>query len=657
MAPKTPCQAGRGFFFILIDINARVIILKRLDNVTRMFPRLKQWIKTRHVWIAQALSVLGVIWYAVQSYRFAHTLISPLDEGNYLYKGWLFATGVYAPFQDYGVWTNKMPLAFLIPGWVQELFGAGLRTGRYFALVLGVLLMVALWLTTRRLAGHWWAAAVIWALALNPAMIKLYSMAISQGLVACMLAWSLYFLLGEKRKIWQILAGSLLAALMVLTRQNMVMVLPIALIYIFWQHGRRAGWLALATMAIPVVVVHWMYWPNILQIWTPWLPKSLTPFLDFARVSVGGTAGSKVGGSSDALWLSFWEGVRFHLLPLAGTLFAIICFPRRSDWKSGAQFKTSIFLIILMLVLTGMHLMAALGSDYCPYCSSLYLAFFSFVGLLVTAVSFSAWTRRLSIWRQALVTVLVLSLFTGIGFGGYQGLTGLLTLQVPRVSGMQFLPGTTDLWRLLANKFDVSYKFLEIFLPAVFLTLIGALFISLGVALSATLRRRRILVSSGWLVITGFLALGLLLSPIPALAGAASNYDCDGSDIILAYEQAGAVLARQLPEGSTVYWHGGLSPVPLLYIPDIQIYPPQLNNWYNFRVGGNTDLILKRGGWNDVLSKKWLSEADYILVEDRNYRSSFWNAISPDIFDELTASAPIKTCTTGSQIRIFRRKQ
>ena len=606
-------------------------------------------------WLAWLVGALGGILYAVQSSRWATSLISPLDEGNYLYKGWLFATGAYTPFQDYGVWTNKMPLAFLIPGWVQAWFGEGLRTGRTFAVILGVLLIVALWLTTKRMAGAWWAAVVVWALALNPALIKLYSLAISQGLVACQLAWLLFFLLGDNRKTWHILAGSLLAAAMVLTRQNMVMVLPLAWVYVVWQHGWKKGWLALAAMALPVLAVHAAYWPNILKIWLPWLPRDLTPFLDFARTRVGGTAFPAVGGSLNAAWLSVGEALRYHLLPIAGTLFTMILIPWSAGWRSAAQRKTTYFLLALMLVLTGMHLAAAVGSDYCPYCASVYLAFFSFVGLLLVAVSFSAWQKRPALWRSLLLVVVTITLFAGVGFGGYQQLAGVLTAQVPRISGGALLPGATDLWRLLANKFQLSYKFLEIYLPTAAAVLSGGLLVVAAVVLTAVVGRRRLAVRTGWLMVCLVLALGLVLSPLPVLAGSKMQYECPGTDIITSYEAAGVVLAKQIPDGSTIYWRGGSSPTLLLYLPQAHIYPPQLNDTYNYRVGGNSDLILKGGGWNDGLAAQWLAEADYVLVEDRNYHGALWEAITPQAYDELTSTAPIYGCVSGSKIRLFRR--
>lgn len=138
---------------------------------------------------AELNAFAGVIVYLVAAFRDAHTKLSFLDEGLYLYKGLLFATGQYTPFQDFGVWSNHMPLAFLIPGQIQEWFGSGLRTGRYFSIFLSMIMLIGLWLTVKALSGKWWAAGAIWAYALNPASIKLFTIAISQAIVACIFVW------------------------------------------------------------------------------------------------------------------------------------------------------------------------------------------------------------------------------------------------------------------------------------------------------------------------------------------------------------------------------------------------------------------------------------------------------------------------------------
>ena len=189
--------------------------------------------------LSRLAAFAGVIIYTLQSWYFLHHLDSVLDEGAYLTKGLLFVRGVYTPFQDYGPLTNHTPLGFLIPGVIQVLFGPGLRPARYFALFVGLFLLLGLWVLVRRLRGEGWAAFAIWALALNVAVIKMYSVATSQGLIACMLVWMLVCVLGDDRKPWQVALGGALAGVAMMTRINLAAVLPILVLCIGWQHGLK----------------------------------------------------------------------------------------------------------------------------------------------------------------------------------------------------------------------------------------------------------------------------------------------------------------------------------------------------------------------------------------------------------------------------------
>ena len=108
--------------------------------------------------IPELLALLGVILYLIQAIVYAHIRLPNLDEGSYLYKGYLLAKGVYQPFQPYGLWINKMYLSFFIWGWVQSVFAPGLLAPRYVAVFLSVLSLVGLWIVSCRLGNRWLAS-------------------------------------------------------------------------------------------------------------------------------------------------------------------------------------------------------------------------------------------------------------------------------------------------------------------------------------------------------------------------------------------------------------------------------------------------------------------------------------------------------------------
>src|SRR5215212_3135295 len=359
-------------------------------------------------YLIEFITLIGFVFYIAQSWYFANSLDSIGDEGAYLYKGYMFARGLYHPFQEYTFWTNKAPLAFLIPGYIQLWFGPGLVVARYFAIFVSVLMLIGVWITARRLGGKGWAAVAVWAFALTLAQVSVYSEAVSQGLVACLLAWMFVLTLGGDRPLWQLLLGSALSILVVMTRQNMAVVPAFLVLYIFWQYGHRAGWWSLATCAIFFIGFHVYYWPGILQIWAPWLPRSLTPFLDDYRISAP-LAGTEFTFDASTLsrFQSFATGVHDHFFVFCGSLSAVILWPERDAWKSSSRFRMAIFLGATFFLLFLMHTWASLPTDFCVHCFSAYQAFYTTAGFFFILIVFSNGINP-SKWRFAILLVALL---------------------------------------------------------------------------------------------------------------------------------------------------------------------------------------------------------------------------------------------------------
>lgn len=634
--------------------------------------------------LADGLAVIGMALYAFQLWTFARLQISVLDEGLYLYKGWLFATGRYTPFQAYGAWTNQMPLAFLIPGWVERLFGPGLRTGRMMAVVLGVLMLLGLWLTARRLGGRWVAAGLVAVVTLNPAAARMYAMAASQGLVACLLSWTLFFSLGAERKNWQLFAGGLLAGAAVMVRINLLPLLPLLALYALWEGDllqyvtarrsvpkqpatkqekltlwgllrckkgssqRHFGvlWL-LAGMLVTFGGIHLFYWPDILQLWAKWLPLPfLKPWFPPKTIPTW-NPDNPLGFRAASFFLAF----RYHFAALAGALAAWVLWPKSEKTKNENQ-KIAVFLSVLLFAFFILHAWAALGNEYCVFCFPTYTSFYGGVGLLLAAVTLPAWNLNPPLWRKGLGAVSFLGLLAGMAYsaeGTAESLLGdlfykrLLALPVP------FLKA--QIWQIVANKFHLEYKTVYDATHAWFPVFVAVAFGLVVLAVAQILPGRK---SSGALGV-GIVALtlmGSLFSPIPLLAGEYNSYDCQG-DVISGFEAAGAELARVIPAGFSVYW-AGYSPVTLLSLPSVTIYPAQLHGAYSFRIADNDDALLKYGWWNQHLAEKWLNEADFVLVEQRNLDNQDWLAEQLADFEPVLATAP-QSCRADSAMLVFRK--
>ena len=611
--------------------------------------------------LAYLIAFLGGCAYLAQSMIYAFAQRAVLDEGAYLYQGYLFATGVYHPFQDYGPYMYNGPISYLILGYIQTWFGAGLRTGRYFALFLGLLMLLGVWVAAKRLGGKWGAAVAVWAIALNPAAIKIYSLAETQVLIACMLAWVLALVLGKDRPLWQVVASSILAGVILLTRVNLAPVLPILLVYIFWQHGKKAGLWALLFGLLTVVIVHVIYWPNILVIWAPWLPAKLTPFLDPFRRPLWGFV-TQSPASFNARLLAFAQGFRFNYAAMVGSLVALLLWPKRSQWKNHNNMRASIFLASLFFILLVLHGWASLFNNFCIFCFSSYSEYFTIAALLLVVSSSEVWLKQFSSKIRKLIILLVLLLLPSVlGFAANENLGAwLMNVRVPRTKDFfttwHFLPGNVELWRVLANKFGLDYDTSRWLVPSIAGLGMGFVLLATCFVIWRVYTRKKGYALLPFSLIV-LLVAGTILAPTQVLGGGYRQYDCH-SCTIQAYEQTGHYLAGIIPPGSKVYWDGEGATAPvLIYIPGIKLLLGQIYGFWSFSPDQNVDRVLKYGLWNEAAADQWRNEADYILVE-ANRNDVKWDEffLSGHQFEELQPSPQPVPCIDGSNLRIFQRK-
>jgi len=603
-------------------------------------------------WAGDALTFCGLVAYVIQALVFTHTNVSGLDEGAYLYKGYLFATGQYHPFAP-GILTNKAPLAFLIPGYLQLLFGTGLRVGRLYAFLSGLLIVAGTHATARRLTNPWLAAASVWVFALSPMMIKIYSGAVTEGPVAAMLVWMLYLVLGDDRKSWHRILGGCLAGLMVLTRQNMAPVLLLLPLYLLWQYGWKTALAPFLASALVLLLGHALYWPNILRMWAPWLPSELTGWLDPFRPPMDVIASWNPSVDWIGRAAAILQGVRYHLIIVVAGVSSLILLKSRSAWVSPTRFRMFVYLAVLYFGLFALHAWAAVGSSYdffsCVYCFAPYLGFFAPAGILLGVVSVDSWANEDLRSRVLIACIFVVILSAGVGFSAFEDIGNrLLSLPFPRVKEGGLLPGWITLWDLLSSKTS-----LPLALARKLVSLGAGAVGGMLIVMAAYMAWRRYRPAQGYASFLLHFTLLLSYGLAPLLAGRASSPDCR-VDVIALNEEVGYHLASIIPEGSLIYWDGGLSVVPMLYLPGRKLFPPQINSGYTFVQGGDPEELIRFGYWNSELRERWLAQADFLIVEELRYAGWKWR-LTASRYSEYQRTQVGTSCLEGTRLRIFRR--
>jgi hypothetical protein len=594
-----------------------------------------------------------------------------LDEGFYIFKGYLFASGKYTPFQEYGTWTNKMPLAYLIPGYVQKIFGAGLFTGRIFAFFLFIFILIGITTLGKRLGGKWGGALAAVLMALNPANLKIYSMMLSEVLIVFLLVMTLGLVLGKDRPLWQILAGSFLAGMIPVTRINLFPVLPMVIIYLFWEHGYKKGIYGLLISLIPFVGMHLIYWPEIMQLWVRWIPETFTPFLDTWRLDFGSAV--KVHNPQRSLLnrlLAFIEGFRFHFSAVVGVFTVLALWPRK--WRDRSQYRSAVFLLSLFLILFFAHTGASIFRNSNIFAFTVYLTFFDVLGILLIILTWADWEYKQPLWKQ-LAMLMVIS-FIGLGLAytvsGEGTIFGRNVKELLLGKALSFEDGKLVIaswrwWEVLYSRlgwtFSTSLKIVGI----VVFTSMSFLILALGIFILKRVNTRgRANTNSDQIIpyiLVVFLSFGSLISPTEILGGGWRIYDCQ-QGVLKTYQDAVESISDHVDLGDSVFWVGSdTQPVLLGLVEEknVQLFPQQLNSQYSFRIGGNVDQLAREGFWNVTLAQEWIKGSQVLLFEEQAL-SGWFNAVYPLIdlgeFEKVGETSMIG-CSAGQRISIYRRVQ
>lgn len=609
---------------------------------------------SKSAWLPRLLALLGALTLGVQLWAYARAQTTFVDEGTYLYLGFSFVSGDLS-YGQLGGWNYYAPLSYFIPGLTQFFFGPSLATGRYFSILCALLAALAAWVLARRLRGDWWAAATLWALALMPMQIKMYSLGLSQALTACLLSWTLVLLIGEKRSTAWILAGAFLAGLTVITRHNLVFLLPALVGYVLWQHGRRQALLALAVSLLPVLLGMALFWPSSLRLWTPfWLPEQWFPFLSRfgppPATQPLWTADRSLGGRMSA----FFMGMRAHFFTLVGAFAALLLWPLH--WESPFHKRVAVFLGFTFFSSLLLHGWVTLGGNYCIFCFAPYTAFFSTTGLLFVVNTLPNCRHKPTATRTALI---LLFLFLVALAPAYLDNIGdqLLSLPLPRLSGGLHFGEWTTLWSYLNHWFSLEYPVMRQILPPIYFLSVAFLLLVTLAGLYSLLKRRLKSLSIGFapFALLIVLASGFILSPTLLNAPYRQDQEC-GQDMFAYYEQFGTDLAALISPGSRVYWQVR-SAIPLLYLPPVEIYPAQVYSIHTYRLGGDPRQVEALGYWNDEISRQWAEEADILVLEgEQSYTPVNAEFAKAHGYQRIAILPALNPCEySPQQIFIFRK--
>jgi len=314
------------------------------------------------------------------------------------------------------------------------------------------------------------------------------------------------------------------------------------------------------------------------------------------------------------------------------------------------RMRAVIFLSVLLIVLYIAHLQVAFFGEFCISCILLYVGYFDFLGLMLLIIAAPILLRQLSSLRQAVIFAVISLLILGIGFSSHEDLSSdFAKRMIERLDG-------TYIWGAMIHYISLPQLIL---FRVTFVLLVSVLVILLGTILLMLIYRRfkdRRLASGriGILALNLFLILGLILSPTRVLGLGNDFFACGGTDVLASYQRAGVALSQVIPPGSKIYWEGRI-PAIFLYMPDVQVYPPQLNHVHSYFIGGTSDVLLRYSQWNDDLARQWLAEADYIMVQNTEKVYLTDEMLESGQFVKVFSAPRAEKCRWQSVIQVYKR--
>jgi len=389
------------------------------------------------------------------------------------------------------------------------------------------------------------------------------------------------------------------------------------------------------------------YFPNNLKFWAMRAPDSLFPFLrDWQLPAVGGTSLPEPEESNlYRMILYFWLIFRLHFVALVSALVVWLLLPFRVARPLSERMRAVIFLSVLLIVLYAAHVQAAFFGEFCISCILLYIGYFDFLGLMMLVIAAPLLLKQLTPLRQAVVFAVSILLILGIGFSSHEDLSSdFAKAMIERLDG-------TYLWGALIHYIDLPHLLL---FRVTFVLLVSVTVIAIGAIVLVMLRRQFTGGRIGILALNLFLILGLILSPTKVLGAGSDFFDCGGEDVSASYKRAGDALSQVIEPGSKIYWEGRLLAI-FLYLPDVKIYPPQMNHVHSYFVGGDADMLLRYSQWNDELARQWLAEADYILVQNTEKVYLTDEMLESGEYVKVISAPRAEKCRWESVIQVYKR--
>lgn len=373
-------------------------------------PFFEKMVKSHRFWLIMAIVVLVIQF----GYNLTHVR-TWFDEGNYAFKGYIAVKRVYPMYQDGGPYFEYLPLAFLVPGVIQVLFGPSFIAGRLFSILCGTLAIAVTYWLGKKLYDRRAGVISVWFLAGSLIIMRYYTTISPYSWVSLFLMLSILALASSIASPYREISAIFLATVTFVTRQNMALALAIIVFYAIIVQKRISSMIAIAVCAFvfPALFIA-PYWPELINETLapfPLVGKYFSNFLEQPKLT---TKGSLYPWTFE----DFREGmdwlINFHFPILFASFYTLILGVK--NWLNSGDYLESIkqnqlSILAGVLFFSNFILHTAGPQHYCPQCPAVYFNYFAPTGALVSGIGISYMLKQNTskLHKTVVIGILILS--------------------------------------------------------------------------------------------------------------------------------------------------------------------------------------------------------------------------------------------------------
>lgn len=585
--------------------------------------------------------------FALESFYFAFTTLPNFDEQLYLFKGYQLAIGATHFLEPFSYWWNKMVGSFAFWGWVQLVAGKGLFAPR---LAIAFLNIGAGWfmqdIAKRSLKSSARLILIILMVLTFP-MVSNWSVANSQVLINFLLVLYLWILSKPNLSLISIIGLAVVSAAMVLTRENMIFIIPPTIIYLFFRVGfkRTLAWLGLVSTIGGLWFVR--NYPNDILLLTRFVPSIVLPDFNLYQAF---TLEQNAVEAFELVKTLRAISYTLRMAPIhywgAVTGSFTVLFAIRKTKPENCHYFAYLALLFWFLFLPHVWVTQSLG--YCAYCLATYSGFFISIGALLFVFSLEnaefigpkngRLSEKVALWLFAILYFLVPMISRSMA-------------SIAEDTGWN--RGLIWLAQALTNKFQFTpSEFRQVWL--VFFAIVVGTFAFILFEFSVNFIRR--IYPDIRVGVNSLLVFIFVISSLSSLFIGKNVAKCRANVVDWA-RLTSSEITRSLPNEPTIYLNGEWAALPLLYLNQpYEVFKPQLNSNFSYSAEIADERVQRFGLWNELLARKWRSEANVFLFDRPEYEK-FVNLFEVHQFRTYNYAYAPNNCPTQIDLYVLIRKE